>query len=127
MLDQSRISLVVVRSVTTPYAFTLRKVGKKADDIYGQYVAKLVQLQDLGVKITDNVFEHKGGVHMHGIMQIPKKFLMKRLRSRGWKLHLDEIYDLAGWQAYLAKEQILKEPDTEPDPDFKMPTGRLFG
>lgn len=120
-------SLKVTRSNTVPYAFTLRKVGKRPVDIYGVYAAKLGEFEDLGLSVTNNVFEHKGGVHVHGVMQVPKGFKLRRIRVRGWRIQLDEIYDMAGWQAYLAKEQILREPDdTPPDPDFKMPKVKLF-
>lgn len=123
-------------SLTTPYAFTLRRTTTKVDLTREIYEAKLSKIRDMGINITDHVYETTAGLHCHGVMQVPKKFYMKRLRTRGWRIQLDEIYDYAGWLAYITKEHMLvsivpnkvSDPvtDSPKDPDFTMPRKKLF-
>lgn len=101
--------LEVQDSETTPYAFTLRKTKQPVQ--IEDYVIKLDKIRQLGCEITDHVFEHEAGLHCHGVIQIPKDFKKIQLRTRGWRLQLDELYDYAGWLAYITKSNMLEELD----------------
>lgn len=109
-------------STTTPFAFTLRKVTKAENSTKSDYALKLQKFKDMGVQITDLSYEKNktnSGLHCHGTMQIPKKFNMKKFRTRGWHIKLDEIYDYWGWCQYMTKEGSLETPSLNPivDPD----------
>jgi len=70
-------------------------------------VNRLAKIEELGCSITDHVYESTAGLHVHGIIQIPKtckNYVHRRLRVRGWRIQLDEIYNYAGWLAYITKE-----------------------
>lgn len=104
--------LYLVTSPTIPYSFTLRKVTNAAQSTKSNYVGKLQKFKDMGVQVTDLVYENNvvnSGVHCHGTMQVPKKFNMKKFRTRGWHIKLDEIYDYAGWLSYMTKQNILEQ------------------
>lgn len=120
----------IIISVTTPYSFTLRKTTDPNESSMDDYKTKLAKFSNMGISITDHVYENNivnNGIHCHGVMQIPKKFNMNRFRTRGWHIKLDEIYDRPGWDAYMAKQQILEQNETDtPTDDFKMPTKSLF-
>lgn len=125
--------LYIAASSTTPYAFTLRKVTNAQKSNKADYITKFEKFKKMGIQITDYTFEKNHtntGIHSHGVMQVPKSFSMKRFRTRGWHIHLDEIKDHAGWLAYITKENVLESqlllPESPKDPDFKMPTQRLF-
>jgi len=109
------INLAIEWSDSIPFAFTLRRTnlknGMPTQEDYQVHVENLIRSTD--VKVTNYVYERTGGLHMHGIFQIPKKFNLKRFRIRGWKMHLEEIYDYDGWKRYMAKEQIIKYHENE--------------
>lgn len=95
-------------ATTRPWAFTLRRTKLKLGPLPNDYIKHMNKIcQSLDCKITDQCFEYTGGIHMHGIIQIPAKTYMDRFRVRGWKMHLEEIYDLDGWRRYMQKEQHL--------------------
>lgn len=122
----------ICSSSTTPFSFTLRKTAHADKSVRKDYELKLQKYKDIGITISDHAYESNhtnNGIHCHGVMQIPKKFDMKRFRSRGWHIKLDEIYDYAGWLCYITKESTLesiKVDDSPQDPSFKMPLKRLF-
>lgn len=113
---------------TTPFAFTLRKT--KLPVVKEDYLNKLAKIEKLGCEITDHVYESTAGLHVHGIIQIPKSFDPKRLRVRGWRIQLDELYDYAGWLSYITKEAVLNEHKIldalEHEEDIVIPLKRLF-
>lgn len=132
--NKAQGELEIQESETVPFAFTLRKTKQpvsKAD-----YEAKLGKINALGCNVTDHVYESEAGLHCHGVIQIPKDFNKIKLRTRGWRMYLEELYDYAGWLSYMTKQNILetntpdvwwyKSSDSPRDPDFKMPKKRLF-
>lgn len=125
-------STEIFTSTTTPFSFTLRKVTNAAKSTKEDYKTKLQKFKDMGIAISDTVYERNevnNGIHCHGVMQIPKKFNMKRFRTRGWNFKADEIYDYAGWLSYMTKQNVLESVFSEDEPVspcFKMPTAKLF-
>lgn len=107
--------LEVIPSKATSYAFTLRKTstkrGQPTQEDYKSHVTKLCRPTDSMVR--EYVFEKTGGLHMHGILEIPKSVHMYRFRVRGWKLHLEEIWSLKGWKEYMSKEQNIAYHEDE--------------
>jgi len=93
------------------WAFTLRKttlkLGPIGQDKYKQHIENLCR--GTSSVLNSFVFEYTNGIHMHGILEIPKNAKMFRFRTRGWRLHLEEIYDYAGWNRYMMKEQHLQD------------------
>lgn len=107
--------LFVGRSALTSWAFTLRKTStKKVQPTQADYHYHINNLC-LATKshITDSVFERTGGLHMHGTIEVPNKVQMYKFRVRGWRLHLEQLWDRVGWQSYMAKEQVLKDYEDE--------------
>lgn len=107
------------------YAFTLRRTNLKKGVTQGDYLDHFSRFHN--VKLIDYVFEETSGLHMHGIIEIPVGLLMqqaRQLRIRGWKLHLEELYDELGWKCYYMKDQHHK--DYEDDDDAIIPTKKLF-
>lgn len=100
------------------YAFTLRRTNLKKGVTQGDYLDHFERWHN--VKLIDYAFEETAGLHMHGIIEIPVGLCVnqfKQLRIRGWKLHLEELYDELGWKCYYMKDQ---HQDFEEDDD-KMP------
>jgi hypothetical protein len=50
---------------------------------------------------------------MHGIIEVPHTTSMQLFRVRGWKMYLEEIWNVEGWRAYMAKESILNNISQE--------------
>jgi len=65
----------------------------------------------LGVDFKKIVFEKTSGLHMHGIILIPRNLSLTRFRVRGWSIKLEEIYDVEGWLRYLYKDISQDEDD----------------
>lgn len=95
------------------YGFTLRRTSRPKDVTAMDYLDWLQsKFTNQGCKFTLPVyFEYEGGMHIHGVVDIPIKFNLKKFRVRGWNLKLEEIYDAQGWYIYCTKH----EP-TETDP-----------
>lgn len=96
------------------YAFTLRRTNLKqiiSPETYFQHVEKWT---NAGIcTIIDSVFEQASGLHMHGIIEIPKHVPMRRFRVRGWNIKLDELYNEEGWRYYMLKDQLTNEENEE--------------
>lgn len=133
--------LDITTAVTVAYSFTMRKTTNPDSTKLDDYFKYINRWRAKGVILDKYVCEYNNtnkGYHLHGVFLIPKKFNMKQFRVRGFHMKLDEIYDKVGWDAYMSKQQILeqepvgdnmssdKEVDTPIDPDFIMPTKRLF-
>lgn len=106
--------MILQRSTTIPFSFTLRKSTNVAKSTEKDYMYKFDKFKDMGIELTNYVFEKNhanAGIHMHGTVSVPKKFNMKRFRTRGWHMHLTEIYDKGGWDQYCSKEQMLAHID----------------
>lgn len=123
------MSLEIIKSDYTIYAFTLRKTKNNAKSTRELYATHLCRLAHGGVFANFNnvVFEETSGLHCHGIVTIHKSTALNRFRVRGWKMYLVEIYDLQQWEQYLNKDQDDLLPDMiDPPDDFVWPTKRLF-
>jgi len=77
------------------------------------------------------VFEKTSGLHMHGIILIPRNLSLTRFRVRGWSIKLEEIYDVEGWLRYLYKDISQDEDDedltqTPSEEHFEIPKIKLF-
>lgn len=97
------------QSNITSFAFTLRKT--KLPVSKDDYVDRLHKIEKLGLSISDYVYEDEGGLHVHGVIEIPKDFNTVRLRMRGWRIQLDELYDMVGWITYMTKTNCLELKD----------------
>jgi len=103
---------------STKYAFTLRKT--KLVDLHEpkllriHYGEHLTLFEQLGCTIIDHEYEEKGGLHVHGIINIPRDFFIKRLRYRGWNLDVKVIYDEVGWLSYIRKEKLKRMVEVVP-------------
>lgn len=115
MEQQDQPELIIGRSSVLSYAFTLRKTstkkGQPTQEDYQVHIDTLCLTTKSYKK--EVVFERTGGLHMHGILEVPKRCFMNKFRIRGWKMHLEEIYDYDGWKRYMAKEQVLKNYEKE--------------
>lgn len=115
-MENQQASLIIERAEYRQWSFTLRrtnlKMGLPTEEVYNVHIEN--RLRNTDVKLEEHVFEQTGGLHMHGILSIPKWFNMKKFRIRGWKMHLEEIWDVNGWRAYMAKEQILNNDKSSP-------------
>jgi len=85
----------------------------------------------LGVDFKKIVFEKTSGLHMHGIILIPRNLSLTRFRVRGWSIKLEEIYDVEGWLRYLYKDISQDEDDedltqTPSEEHFEIPKIKLF-
>lgn len=96
------------------YGFTLRKTKlqktkkekfsrSELTDIYHQ---RIKDFKDLGATLQDYEFEDTAGLHVHGIIDVPRQFNMKRLTRRGWSVLLKEVFDHQGWLAYMTKDKV---------------------
>jgi len=104
----------LIEAVARQYAFTLRKTSLKKQPTPEDYFQHIEKWTCAGLcEIVDNVFEYEAGIHMHGIMEIPKRVDLKRFRVRGWNIKLEEIYNLDGWRYYMLKEQKCNEDNAE--------------
>lgn len=92
------------------YAFTLRKTTNPKTVSPQDYLDILNMWEEmLDTGIIHYVFEESKGLHMHGIIEIPKHVNLIKFRRRGWHVKLEELYNEAGWRYYLLKEQRLKQ------------------
>jgi len=93
------------------WAFTLRKTttkrGVPTEEDYHNHLAKISRSTTCFVR--EYVFEQTKGLHMHGVLEMHRTVNMKYFRVRGWKLHLERIWNLDGWQRYIMKEQLIKD------------------
>lgn len=74
-------------------------------ELYLEHIQDMECTADGNVIFTDVIFEETGGLHSHGIVSIPQSYYLNRMRIRGWKLHLEELYDKKGWLKYISKDQ----------------------
>lgn len=97
------------------YSFTLRKTKvNKSNPVSEQdYFNHIYELTEkTGSTMSNYVFEKTGGLHMHGVLEIPINTYMLKFRVRGWKMHLKEIWNYAGWQQYMAKEVLIYDNES---------------
>jgi len=100
------------------YAFTLRKTklvdSHEPEMLRLHYEDRLESFRKLGLFVKDYEFETKHGLHVHGIIEIPISFYLKKLRMRGWNLDLKIIYDEEGWLSYIRKEKLKRTVEVVP-------------
>jgi len=86
------------------YAITMRKTKfpDKVKEV--DYINRINYFTStLGVDFKKIVFEKTSGLHMHGIILIPRNLSLTRFRVRGWSIKLEEIYDVEGWLRYYTR------------------------
>lgn len=92
-------------------AFTLKKNVKLLDFkkvTEKDYEEVFEQWNEYGVLITKFYeFDSKGLLHVHGVIDLPKKALYKRLKPPGFHTLFKPITDLSGWEDYIRKDQVL--------------------
>lgn len=99
----------VIKAPGRQYAFTLRKTKNPKDSTDQMLFDHITTLcYGTGSSLVEHVYELKGGIHMHGIIEIKTKNL-NMFRVRGWHLHLEELYNAAGWRFYMMKERKVKQ------------------
>lgn len=113
--------LSITKSSTRLYAITVRKTSKPDLVTAAHYESYLQNLsENLNVSIFEYVYEHEGGLHIHGIIEIPRGLNLNRFRTRGYHVHLEEMYNRDGWLKYINKH-VLSEVDqddgSDPDPE----------
>lgn len=105
-------------------AFTLRRCKEPEKVTEKLYVSHLERLCNrLGLKIEHLYFEQTHGLHCHGTFSSAKPIQEKQLRTRGWNLKLENIYDLKGWFNYITKDipdLMVVELPMEPEPDTPL-------
>lgn len=112
------------------YAITMRKTTKPDKVNESTYINQMNYFKSyLGAHFETVRFELTGGLHMHGIVSIPKSANLVRFRVRGWSIRLEEIYDLDGWNKYINKDNKDNkdsDEDSIDDIDFVWPIKKLF-
>jgi len=100
-------SVTTVIAALRSYAMTLRRtLLTKGSPDRTDYINHLSKLSAHGMYLHTYEFEEAEGLHLHGVVSLPEGFNMKRLRYRGWHLHLEEIFDSQGWKTYIEKEKF---------------------
>lgn len=87
-----------------PYAFTLRKTSKKQEITEALYEYRM-QHFPTKIDLIDYTYEQDAGLHVHGIIDVPIKFNLTRLKRRGWNILVKPITDRQGWEQYMYKKQ----------------------
>lgn len=94
------------------YAFTIKYVSKDHTHKYlpSDYDTIFIKWMNLGCVVETKYAEEdsKGRCHIHGIVNIPKGFLRKKLCQTGLHVKLDKIYERSGWLSYIRKAQAQK-------------------
>lgn len=91
------------------YAFTLRKTTvkkvKPTTKTYADHIDRIFRKN--GMAVVDYAFEDEGGLHCHGCVELKDPYIknQKKLRIRGWRLHLTPIFDMKGWVSYYNKNK----------------------
>lgn len=97
-----------VKSSSQSWAFTVKKLGSNIFQSDYDFVMKIFNKHG---KVFDHIYEKDshGIIHIHGIIQLDKKFHRKRLCIHGYHVKLVEIFDHQGWLEYMYKD-VSKEP-----------------
>jgi len=96
------------------WAFTFKKLGN------GYVLPKdydyCIQILNRYGYVDCHFYEKdsKGKLHVHGIVQLRKGFMRKRLGINGFHMHLVEIYERQGWEKYILKDEYLFDKKFEP-------------
>lgn len=106
-------SLKIIKADFKRYAFTLRKTKiqktKKTrftdEELTEIYESRIHEFTKSGLKVGKFTYEQKAGLHVHGVIDIPKTFNLVKLKRRGWSILLKEIFDEEGWDRYMSKDQ----------------------
>jgi len=120
-------NLEIIKSDKTSYGFTLRKTSFKQGtpniEMYEEYLKKV---SNLGCIVVHKVYEYTSGLHVHGVITVPKKLNKNRFRIRGWNMRLDELYDELGWIQYTMKDQPDTEEQVPPEHDIAPLRKKIF-
>lgn len=99
------------------YAITVRKTGTRQSDksraAYEPYFS-FIRRSNKKCELHKYVFEDnksESGVHLHGVIRIPKGYYRGRLIPSGGAYHvkLEKITDMEGWIRYMQKDQNFRE------------------
>lgn len=89
------------------YGFTFKKNLGKAEFIdESDYEPILRNLNRVG-KVVDVIYEKdkKGRLHIHGIVTFTRSPLFRMLCPKYYHSYFEELYDQAGWNRYMMKDQ----------------------
>ena len=94
------------------FAITVRATSPNKDrqvyDLYHDFLAKSNKQCLLRSCVYErNKLQGTTGVHMHGIIRLPKSYYRKRLVPKNGSFHvcLKKITDLQGWINYMQKDE----------------------
>lgn len=73
------------------------------------YANHLEWMEQKGLIFLEKVYEKKNGLHLHALVQYPKKLYFKRFSKHPWHALFKEIYDEKGWLSYIRKESVQEE------------------
>lgn len=96
----------VLRTSFQSWGFTVKRLGSEMPT-REDYDAVIEKFKKLCKTISYLVYEEdsEGKLHIHGIIQLDKRFYRKRLQVTGFHMCLREIYDENGWIRYCDKDQ----------------------
>jgi len=109
--ESERNSFRIKKATHHYYAMTLRKT--KLPVSQDDYEKRIAQIEATGITVEEKMYENTSGLHVHGLALVPNSYNFKKLRRRGWNIHMDEIYNYIGWFAYMMKDQALDPPIPE--------------
>jgi len=96
------------------WAFTFKKLGNGyvLPKDYDQVIRVLNRYGYVDCHFYER--DSLGKLHVHGIVQLRKGFMRKRLAIQGFHMHLVEMYERQGWEKYILKDEYLFDPKFEP-------------
>jgi len=110
-------------AINMSWAFTFKKLGNGyvLPKDYDQVIRVLNRYGYVDCHFYER--DSSGKLHVHGIVQLRKGFMRKRLAIQGFHMHLVEIYERQGWEKYILKDEYLFDKKFEPsEPDQGVET-----
>lgn len=101
---------IQVKDKHTLFAFTVKDNRVDSTD-YDQFFDNLTKHKCI-VECKYPEYDAKGKLHYHGVAQVPKSLLRKKLVLAGLHVKLDEVYDQEGWLRYIKKDQPKPKPSS---------------
>lgn len=96
------------------YAFTIKKLGSYLTPNYSKIIRKFRSYGIIDSYVTEQ--DSHGKDHIHGVINLPQGFFMKKLQIQGYHVYTKLITDYDGWVAYMNKQNHHSEPKV-PDPE----------
>lgn len=94
---------ITVKDKHQLFAFTVKDNRVDTTD-YDSFFLNLTKLKCI-VECKYPEYDAKGKLHYHGVVQIPKSVLRKKLVLTGLHVKFDEVYNMEGWLNYIKKDQ----------------------